>query len=74
MRADLILLPFMLIFEWAELFIAVILENLGYRQLNSLWRLKGLVEWTFGRKAEWGEMTRVASWQAEATGEGESAK
>jgi cellulose synthase/poly-beta-1,6-N-acetylglucosamine synthase-like glycosyltransferase len=56
------------------LFVAVITENLGYRQLNSLWRLKGLVEWTLGRKAEWGEMTRVASWQAEATGDGESAK
>lgn len=47
------------------LFVAVIGENLGYRQLNSLWRLKGLVEWTMGRKAKWGEMTRVASWQAE---------
>jgi len=47
------------------LFVAVIAENFGYRQLNSLWRLKGLVEWTLGRKAQWGEMTRVATWQAE---------
>jgi cellulose synthase/poly-beta-1,6-N-acetylglucosamine synthase-like glycosyltransferase len=47
------------------LFLAAIIENLGYRQLNSLWRLKGLVEWTMGRKAQWGEMTRTASWQAE---------
>lgn len=52
-----------------RLFLAVIVENFGYRQLNSLWRLKGLVEWTLGRKAQWGEMTRVASWQAEAGSE-----
>jgi len=56
------------------LFVAVIAENFGYRQLNSLWRLKGLVEWTLGRKAQWGEMTRVATWQTEAHGEGGSAK
>lgn len=47
------------------LFLAVIVENLGYRQLNSWWRLKGVVEWLLGRKAQWGEMTRVARWQAE---------
>ena len=52
------------------LFLVAIVENLGYRQLNSLWRLRGLVEWMLGRKAEWGEMTRVASWQAETSGEG----
>ena len=36
-------------------------ENLGYRQLNSLWRLQGLLEWVFGKQAKWGEMTRKAS-------------
>ncbi len=36
-------------------------ENLGYRQLNSFWRLKGLLEWIFGKQAKWGEMTRKAS-------------
>jgi len=51
------------------LFVAVIAENFGYRQLNSLWRLRGLVEWTMGRKAKWGEMTRVATWQAETSTE-----
>lgn len=51
------------------LFVAVIVENLGYRQINSYWRLRGVVEWLFGRKAKWGEMTRVASWQAETPAE-----
>jgi cellulose synthase/poly-beta-1,6-N-acetylglucosamine synthase-like glycosyltransferase len=47
------------------LFLAVIAENLGYRQLNSYWRIKGLIQWTLGRKAKWGEMTRTATWQAD---------
>jgi len=47
------------------LFLAVIAENLGYRQLNSYWRIRGLVEWMLGRKAKWGEMTRTATWQAD---------
>jgi cellulose synthase/poly-beta-1,6-N-acetylglucosamine synthase-like glycosyltransferase len=51
------------------LFLASIAENLGYRQLNSYWRLKGLVEWMLGRKAQWGEMTRSGSWQTETRGE-----
>jgi len=52
------------------LLLAMIVENLGYRQLNSYWRLKGLVEWLLGRKAVWGVMTRSGSWQAETEGEG----
>lgn len=37
-------------------FVAVV-ENLGYRQLNNLWRVKGY--WQFLRKEKgWGEMTR----------------
>jgi len=47
------------------LFLAVIAENLGYRQLNSYWRIRGLIEWLLGRKAKWGEMTRTATWQAD---------
>ncbi len=35
-----------------------IIENFGYRQLNSIWRIKGW--WRFLRKKQvWGEMTRV---------------
>lgn len=45
------------------LFLAVIAENLGYRQLNAWWRLVGLSRWLFGRRIEWGEMKRQATWQ-----------
>ena len=38
-------------------------ENLGYRQLNSAWRLWGLLRWMFGAKGGWGQMKRTASWQ-----------
>ena len=47
------------------LFLVAIAENLGYRQLNSLWRLEGLVRWLVGRKPGWGQMTRTASWQTD---------
>jgi hypothetical protein len=37
--------------------IGAIVENFGYRQLNSWWRVKGI--WQFLRnKKGWGEMTR----------------
>jgi cellulose synthase/poly-beta-1,6-N-acetylglucosamine synthase-like glycosyltransferase len=42
---------------------AAIIENFGYRQLVSLWRLWGLLKWLAGSKQRWGEMTRSASWQ-----------
>ncbi|HSN03573.1 MAG TPA: glycosyltransferase family 2 protein [Nitrospira sp.] len=45
------------------LFLGSVLENFGYRQLNSLWKLIGLYQWVRGRKASWGTMTRKASWQ-----------
>ena len=38
-------------------------ENFGYRQLNSLWRLKGLWLWARGKQSQWGAMTRKGSWQ-----------
>ena len=46
------------------LFLAVLAENLGYRQLNSWWRLVGLYRWATGKQghAAWGEMKRTASW------------
>jgi cellulose synthase/poly-beta-1,6-N-acetylglucosamine synthase-like glycosyltransferase len=37
---------------------AVFLENLGYRQLNSWWRVVGTYKWLRGRPGEWGTMTR----------------
>jgi cellulose synthase/poly-beta-1,6-N-acetylglucosamine synthase-like glycosyltransferase len=49
--------------ELALLVVVSILENFGYRQLISCWRLIGLAHWMTGRKATWGEMKRTASWQ-----------
>jgi cellulose synthase/poly-beta-1,6-N-acetylglucosamine synthase-like glycosyltransferase len=37
---------------------AMLLENLGYRQLTAWWRLRGLALWLARRKAKWGEMRR----------------
>lgn len=44
------------------LFLLAIAENFGYRQLTLLWRVSGLLHWLFGVKAQWGTMTRTASW------------
>jgi cellulose synthase/poly-beta-1,6-N-acetylglucosamine synthase-like glycosyltransferase len=38
--------------------LAAVAENLGYRQLNILWRLEGIWQFFRGRKG-WGEMTRA---------------
>jgi cellulose synthase/poly-beta-1,6-N-acetylglucosamine synthase-like glycosyltransferase len=48
------------------LLLAGIVENLGYRQLNSLWRMVGLYKWLFKYKSIWGEMMRSASWTGKA--------
>lgn len=48
------------------LMLAVILENLGYRQLNTLWRVIGLWKWATGAQSSWGTMTRTASWSKRA--------
>ena len=41
------------------LFFAAVLENFGYRQLNSYWRLVGLLKWLTGAgKGEWGTIKR----------------
>ena len=49
--------------ELFRLFLAVIFENIGYRQLTSVWRLIGLLQWVFNSKTSWGKMTRSADWQ-----------
>ncbi|MCG2583960.1 glycosyltransferase [Massilia sp. TS11] len=41
-----------------------IVENFGYRQLNSWWRLVGLYRWARQQDAQWGAMKRKGSWQA----------
>lgn len=47
------------------LFVAILLENLGFRQLNSWWRVVGLFRWLTGSQGPhaWGEMKRTASWR-----------
>ena len=49
--------------QLALLALIVVLENFGYRQLNSWWRLVGLYRWATQREAAWGEMKRRGSWQ-----------
>ena len=44
--------------QLALLALVVVLENLGYRQLNSWWRLIGLYRWACQHDSSWGEMKR----------------
>ena len=44
-----------------RLFSIAVLENLGYRQITLIWRIRGLVGWLRGQMPEWGEMKRSAS-------------
>jgi len=46
-----------------RLFGLAILENFGYRQLNSWWRLKGLWLWLTNSESKWGTMKRSGQWQ-----------
>jgi len=39
-----------------------LIENFGYRQLVSLWRIEGLMQWLFGIRPAWGDMKRSATW------------
>ncbi|WP_305805034.1 glycosyltransferase [Stenotrophomonas sp. YIM B06876] len=47
------------------LFLAAVLENFGYRQLTSVWRVTGMLSWLFsmGRRHQWGRINRDGSWQ-----------
>lgn len=38
------------------------IENFGYRQMMSWWRLQGTIEWLLGTESKWGEMKRDAGW------------
>jgi cellulose synthase/poly-beta-1,6-N-acetylglucosamine synthase-like glycosyltransferase len=44
--------------------LVVVVENLGYRQLNSVWRLTGLYRWATQKEATWGTMKRKGTWQS----------
>jgi len=37
---------------------AILVENLGYRQINTWWRIVGLWQWLARRQQVWGDMTR----------------
>jgi cellulose synthase/poly-beta-1,6-N-acetylglucosamine synthase-like glycosyltransferase len=41
----------------------VVVENFGYRQLTTWWRLIGLYRWAMQKESSWGAMTRKGSWQ-----------
>ncbi len=43
--------------DMAQLFILSIIESFGYRQLNSYWRIHGVITFLLGRK-DWGKMER----------------
>jgi cellulose synthase/poly-beta-1,6-N-acetylglucosamine synthase-like glycosyltransferase len=51
-----------------RLFGVAILENFGYRQINSVWRFMAVIGWLFSfrRKSRWGDITRDGSWQHES--------
>ncbi|HVF20821.1 MAG TPA: glycosyltransferase [Mycobacteriales bacterium] len=40
---------------------AALLENLGFRQLNLVWRAVGLFRFAFGKDTSWGHVRRVAA-------------
>lgn len=44
------------------LFAMAVLENFGYRQLNTLWRVRGMWQWASRRKHQWGVMKRSGQW------------
>ena len=44
--------------DLAVLALVVVIENFGYRQLNSWWRLIGLFRWAAQSESKWGEMKR----------------
>jgi hypothetical protein len=46
--------------------LVVLVENFGYRQLNTVWRLIGLYRWATRKEASWGTMKRKGSWQSGA--------
>ena len=45
------------------LFAVSMLENFGYRQVISFWRLQALFNWVIGKPIVWGAMKRKADWQ-----------
>ena len=40
------------------IFAAAVLENIGFRQILTLWRVQGLIDGIKGKKGGWGNMER----------------
>lgn len=61
--------------QQVRLFFVAVLENFGYRQINSLWRAMAMLQWlfTFWRKARWGKVARSGAWQRPTDTPGSSA-
>jgi len=55
--------------ERLVLFWFTVLEPFGYRQLTTIWRIRGLIKYMRG-KGDWGVMTRSGFAAAEGAGEG----
>ena len=47
------------------LVIGAIIENIGYRQLKTVWRLIGLIKFAFNSKFEWGVMKSQGKWNSQ---------
>ena len=43
------------------LFAFACLENFGYRQINLVWRVRGMWQWLRGKRGQWGAMKRIGS-------------
>jgi len=48
--------------DMLQLFLMAVLENLGYRELNTLWRCRGLWQWFSRQRHHWGAMRRDGTW------------
>ena len=51
--------------QLARLFASAIIENFGYRQINTFWRFQGTMRWLVGARQRWGDMTRSGALNAD---------
>lgn len=48
--------------DMLRLFLMAVLENFGYRQFNTLWRVRGMWQWMSRSQHKWGAMRRSGKW------------
>ena len=46
------------------------MENFGDRQINLVWRARGMWQWLRGKRGQWGEMKRKGSDSGEKAASG----